>query len=58
MKPLKTIISKINSTINPTIKTVEPINKQLFINNDGTVAENKQTYRQFKADLNNRSYGW
>ncbi len=32
--------------------------KKVNVNPDGTIAESLDSYRQFCADLNNRSYGW
>ncbi len=32
--------------------------KKMFVNNDGTIAESHDTYKQFKSDLSQRSYGW
>ncbi len=32
--------------------------KKVFVNGDGTIAESHDTYKQFKSDLSQRSYGW
>ena len=32
--------------------------KRVFVNLDGTIAENKETYKEFRQDLGNRNYGW
>lgn len=34
------------------------VSKPVFVNNDGTIAESKASYQEFRADLNNRNYGW
>lgn len=44
----------VNTTKDVSLKT----NKRVFVNHDGTIAEDINTYRQFKSDLSNRSYGF
>lgn len=51
-----TILAKVVNVVKP-VKAVS-VQTRRYVNNDGTIAENIDTYRQFKADLNNRNYGW
>lgn len=51
----KTIITISKNIISSVTKSTE--SKKKLVNPDGTIAESLETYKQFKADLANRSYG-
>lgn len=53
----KTIITISKNIVSTVTKATESLSKKRLVNPDGTIAESVETYRQFKADLANRSYG-
>jgi hypothetical protein len=57
------VINLIKTQKTSVIKATEGIkslfhNKVRFINHDGTIAENVDSWKQFRNDFNNRNYGF